>query len=361
MSEIHNTKITLRHSEQGMVAIVTTLVLMLVISLIVLGFAQISRRNHRESLDRQLSTQAFYAAESGVNEARQLIRQAVQAGQPVQEKTTCTGTGGSAFYSSLDPDIDPTHSVKYSCLLVDPAPKTLRFSDIGTTSSVVPIISFDGSNISNLKLDWQSKAISGTPTTGCPTTIANVFTPATSWSCGYGVLRFDLVPTAGVLNIDTLNDNTMTTFAVPLSSGGTATIPFSVPASNVNNKIGVRCTNAGCSLTITGLSQNNYHLRISSLYKDVGLQVSATGATGNQIRIAGAQAVIDATGKAQDVLRRIQVNIPYTSTSENQLSDYAIETQGSLCKRYSVMQGFLSIDGSGITSTNPLCQTSVSP
>ena len=61
---------------------------MIVMSLIVLGFAQISRRNQRESLDRQLSTQAFYAAESGVNDARELITTAAQNNQAIPAKKT---------------------------------------------------------------------------------------------------------------------------------------------------------------------------------------------------------------------------------------------------------------------------------
>lgn len=361
MSTTRKKQPTLLRSEQGMVAIVTTMVLMVVISLIVLGFATISRRNQRESLDRQLSTQAFYAAESGVNDARKIIQAALNAGQPVRDKTDCTGTGTAGFYSGLDPVIDAAHNVSYSCLTVDPAPKKLRYSDIGTTSTIVPLVSFDGTAISNLKLDWQSKATSGNPTTGCPTTVVNIFTPAASWSCGYGVLRFDLVPTAGALNIDTLNANTMTTFAVPFSSGGTNTIGYAAAPGNTNNRVGVSCTSSGCSVTVTGLTQNSYHLRVSSVYKDAALQITATSATGNQLRIAGSQAVIDSTGKAEDVLRRIQVNLPYRETSENQLSDYAIEMQGSLCKRYTVMNGFLSIDGSGISSSNPLCQTGTTP
>jgi hypothetical protein len=352
----------LGQSQHGMVSIMTTMILMIVISLIVLGFAQISRRNQRESLDRQLSTQAFYAAESGVNDARNLIKTAIATGQPVQDKTACGGTGTAGFYASLSPTIDSTHNVKYSCLLVDPAPKSLRYSDIGTPSTVIPLISSNGVALNKLKLDWQSKASSGSPTTGCPTGVVNIFTPAASWSCGYGVLRFDLVPTAGgSLTSNTLLDNTMTTFAVPFSSGGTASIPFSASGANTNNRVGVSCSSSGCSLTITGLTQNNYHLRVSSIYKDAAMQVSATDATNNQLKIAGSQAVIDVTGKAQDVLRRIQVNVPYRTTTKNELSDYAIEMQGSLCKRYSIMSGFLSVDGTGITSSNPLCQTSTTP
>jgi Tfp pilus assembly protein PilX len=59
--------------QAGMVSIMVTMILMVVLSLIVIGFAQIARRNSRQSLDRQLSTSAFYAAEAGVNDVRDLI------------------------------------------------------------------------------------------------------------------------------------------------------------------------------------------------------------------------------------------------------------------------------------------------
>jgi hypothetical protein len=220
-----------------------------------------------------------------------------------------------------------------------------------------------GDNFDKVKLDWQSKATTGTPTSGCPTVTANIFSPAASWSCGYGVMRIDIVPTAGnSLTTDTLQKTTMTIFAVPFATGGSTSVtyPTTIPVSTTNtqNRVGVQCTNSGCSLEIQGLNTNNYHMRVSSIYKDAALQVTATSASGAQLKIAGSQAVIDSTGKAQDVLRRIQVNMPYRTSTQNQLSDYAIEMQGSLCKRYAIMDGFLSVDGSGISSSNQLCATS---
>jgi Tfp pilus assembly protein PilX len=71
MSKMYS-KMTREDKQAGMVAIMVTMILMIVISLIVVGFAQISRRNQRQALDRQLSTQAFYAAETGVNDASDL-------------------------------------------------------------------------------------------------------------------------------------------------------------------------------------------------------------------------------------------------------------------------------------------------
>ena len=65
----------LKNNEQGLVAIVVTLIIMLVLTLIVTGFAQLARREQREALDRQLASQALYAAESGVNAAEAAVNQ----------------------------------------------------------------------------------------------------------------------------------------------------------------------------------------------------------------------------------------------------------------------------------------------
>ncbi|HET6924792.1 MAG TPA: pilus assembly PilX N-terminal domain-containing protein, partial [Candidatus Saccharimonadales bacterium] len=64
-----NKQQSIRGDERGMVSIMVTLVMIIVITLIVIGFAQVVRRNQRETLDRQLSTQAYYAAETGINDA----------------------------------------------------------------------------------------------------------------------------------------------------------------------------------------------------------------------------------------------------------------------------------------------------
>ncbi|HEU4914116.1 MAG TPA: pilus assembly PilX N-terminal domain-containing protein [Candidatus Saccharimonadales bacterium] len=356
MSNLYISKPTVRASEVGMISIMTTMVLMIIISLIALGFAQISRRNQRESLDRQLSTQAFYAAESGVNDARNLIANAVNSGTAVPDKAGCDDNGTGAFYAALNPVLDAARNVEYSCLLVDTAPTELRYSDVGTPSTIIPMTSATGANFSRIDLSWQAKS-GASPITSCPTSTTNVFRTGATWNCGYGVLRFDLVPASGGgLSIDGLRNSTMTTFAVPFSSGGTNSVAYAAGSANTNNLIGIACNNTGCSLSITGLTTNSYYMRVTSLYKNVALQVTADDNAGNAIELQGAQAVIDSTGKSEDVLRRIQVNVPIRSTSKNELSDYAIQSTDAICKRFSVMQGYFDATASGVTSTNRLCQ-----
>ncbi|HET8670867.1 MAG TPA: pilus assembly PilX N-terminal domain-containing protein [Candidatus Saccharimonadales bacterium] len=357
---------SLRTSEQGMISIMTVMVLMIVISLIVIGFATISRRTQRESLDRQQSTQAFYAAETAVNDVRELLQAAFASGTTIPDKDTCTGAGPGNFYGSpaISPDIDAAKDIKYSCLLVDPAPKELSYSDVSQTSTIIPMSSASGENFNTVTLKWKSKVTRTPPATvltGCPTSTNNVFSPNASWGCGYGVLRFDLVPTAGALTADGLRNTTMTTFAVPFSSGGTNTVPYAASTANTNNRLGILCTTTDCTLTITGLSQNAYYMRISSLYQGVSLNVTANGPSG-ALELSGAQALVDATGRSQDVLRRIQVRVPLRATSKNELSDYAIMSTDSICKRFAALNGYFDNDtalsGISTNSSNRLCTSS---
>ena len=64
------------------------MVLMIVISLLVLGFTEIAQAELRNTTDDQLSIEAYYAAETGVNDAVAVINNDIDNGRSVQNKTT---------------------------------------------------------------------------------------------------------------------------------------------------------------------------------------------------------------------------------------------------------------------------------
>src|SRR4051812_1988899 len=109
-----NSQPDLHTDARGVVSIIVTILIMLVLSLIILGFAQLVRREQRQSLDRQLSTQAFYAAETGVNDAIKALNNSVLTGK----KSDCDpdGLGLGANVNKLD----ASGTVSYVCVLVNP-------------------------------------------------------------------------------------------------------------------------------------------------------------------------------------------------------------------------------------------------
>ncbi|MGF7228520.1 MAG: pilus assembly PilX family protein [Candidatus Saccharibacteria bacterium] len=338
---------SIRTNQQGMVSILVTMILMIVMSLIVLGFAQNSRRNQRETLDRQLSTQAFYAAESGVNDARDIISKVT--GAP-SAKTSCTDAGTGGVYQSLidNSTIDATHNVSYSCVLINPAPTELDYP-IDTTGTLIPLFSGNGASFGNIQLSWSANN-NATPTVGCPTQYVSgnsIFTPTSNWTCGYGVVRLDIVPVSGTLTTSTLQTNDRTVWAIPVKTAGTNN--YNVNADG-NDVVGVKCTDASCDLAITGVPGGQYYLRAVSLYQGATLKITSP------LGLAGAQIMVDSTGRAQDVLRRIQVRVPIKNTSsKNLLPDNALQSTDSICKRFATMQGYYS-NNAGVAGNNALCK-----
>lgn len=352
-------RVRLGKSQSGVVSLLVTMVLMIVISLIALGFAQVAQRNQGQQLDQQLSDQAFYAAESGVNDAAQIISTQLAAGTPAVDlnKPTCASDGVTHLYDTLSPALG--NNVDYTCILVNPYPPAIE-TDIGASSKIVPISAT--TPISKLTFKWSSPAAGGNPVSGCPNAVE--LPPISAWgSCGLGILRIDLVPTdTAPTNSAILENETLTTFVVPMrpgSGGATNSIPYplvNASTTNRDNLVGVDCSNTApnCTFTITTSGHTSYDLRVISEYQDSSLQITASDAGGNPLPLAGAQAIIDATGKDQNVVRRIQVYVPL-GVMNNQLSDYAMETTDSICKRFSVMSNYYlgTSNPAGVTANNP--------
>lgn len=348
-----------RLGQQGIVSLMVTMVLMMVISLIVLGFGEISRREQRQVLDRQLSSQAFLAAETGVNDARQAIATALRASQPIPEKTQCQRTTGSDPYAAYNPVLNAATDVTYSCLLV-----STRLQNVIQTvaadggSSVVPLKPVGG-QVNRLHLKWTTtEEIKPIDVARCATTIpgngANNFPRAADWACPYGVIRIDMVP------IDSLNRNQLMTnnrvvFLYPTSNAGTPTVSHAA-MNGVVSAMG--CTVAGCSVDITGISTaaTNYAIRVVGIYKGGKLDISADNASGVPLLLSEAQAKVDATGRAAGVLRRIEARIPLT-TNQN-VPFTALQSGSSICKRFRVGPDMFRIpsDIVGQDSNNPLCK-----
>ncbi len=335
----------LRGQQKGMVSIIVTMMLMVVLSLIVLGFSRVARREQRQALDRQLSTQAFYAAEAGINDAINFLKtppagftEKQQCGPTSAEDTMLlTGTVGDA---------------NYTCLLITTDQSELRYDGVGTTAQVIPLKA--NAAIRQVTINWQGTGANTTNVAGC---IQGKNQPA-SWSptCDPGLIRVDLVPIGNGTGLTRTNllANTMTGFLYPKNSGSSDSLAWLAPPNTPKGqKADVVCdqtTGYKCSLTITGIATGNtqIQLRIQSFYKQSDIEIIARDNTGAVLTIDGVQAKIDSTGKSKDVLRRIQVRVPLNDAADRTIGDFAIQAADELCKQFSVWpNNFIDAQGVG--------------
>lgn len=323
-----------RKDEKGLVSFMVTIVMMIVISLIVVGFTQVANRNRRQSLDRQLSTQAFYAAESGVNDAVSLIR-ALPAGAAIPKQDTCSGSDYPATTINNEP------LVRYTCVLVDPTAPDITLSPTTQSSSVVPIkpVNSNGNPVNATELTFSWTAAEGQSTDPALCSSLGAFRTTAIETCGYALLRVDLLKNVGGLTSPTLLAGSTATFYMqPVQAGANYTFSdfSSSPKANI---VAASCSAATgrclARLVLSGTaSYNSYVARISGLYRDPRGLIIDGSSGGSSSWFRDAQAVIDVTGKAQDVLRRVKVRVPLHDMGGNNIPLGAIHSSASVCKRF---------------------------
>lgn len=318
------------HNEQGIVSLIVTIILMLVISLIVISFARTSRREQSDALDRQLSTNAFYAAESGINDAKKAIA-ADPANLTSQAYTTnCSGFAGAAHLTIPSDPIGSTNSnASYTCLFMDPSVPTIEH--IYTTDPYSFPLAKDGNgNLGVLEFYWDGLSSGGTVPdfTGCPNPPGTNPAAPTSWPtshCSAGPLRLELTDSSDLTK-------NYVYFIYP--SNHADNINYKNNA-DPNGSIRRADCYAGqkphmCMFRVNlGLNNQTAYARVSSLYMGYELTVKAPGGQ----EFAGAQVMIDSTGKAADVQRRIQVRYNLNDFYGPQ---YALQSGTATCKRYIV-------------------------
>ncbi len=341
------------HDQAGLVSIMITMIMMIVISLIVIGFTQVVNRNRRETLDRQLSTQAFYAAEAGVNDARKAINTVLQSGDPtaVKEKTSC---GKDANYTS-EPKLSTNPDVQYTCLLVSTNVEAIKTTaSVGASSIVyVDMAKANGTNFSDpadttsvpLTFKWFPYLSSATPENDCQT--FKTFPPnGAGYKCGYGLLRVDLMQAASFGGAADLGNMTETFYFQPVKGAAVAEPVNNFKAGVASSDPRAHVVRAGCSATACegklmlsdSAKRQKYYARLTMMYRDAPL-VEIDGGASNESYFRGAQAIIDSTGKSQDVLRRVQVRVSLMPGASS-VPNGAIQSKAAVCKRFTVYNGY---------------------
>ncbi|HSW37299.1 MAG TPA: pilus assembly PilX N-terminal domain-containing protein [Candidatus Saccharimonadales bacterium] len=342
MGSIYRREQNLLSQERGFASLVVGLILIIVISLVTVGFATLIRREQKNALDKQLSTQAFYAAESGVNDAIK----AIQSGQAnLGDGKKCNSLPATGVLSQASSVINSTYGVSYPCVLVNLTPSKLNHQKVGNSSvedsnsnSWTVLASTAGATpITTLSIQWNSSDGHNTFPASIP---SPAFTKKANWHDGAvppnpypAVLKFSIthLDGGGSLTHTSLVNNTFTAFLYPSQ-------PLESPTPTATSANQGRVMNGHCSTTtflcltkmnLAGFGSGPYLVHIVSIYDQSDITITALDSFANPISFVNTQAVIDSTGKAQDVLRRIQVSYPLQS---NVPLPEALEAQ-DICKR----------------------------
>ncbi len=330
----------LKDNQSGVVSMIVSITIMIIISLLIISFARLMRTEQEQALDRQLSAQAYYAAEAAVNDARN----AFFAGELEPERTECqTDSGPLSQNELLSGGVS-----EYTCVTLDSQPNTLVYDNVSVDrSTITEIRAFndtgDPEDISEITIAWEDPDRNTNFATGT----SFEFPSFDDWNGGAdrispGVLRVDIVPLpAAGYDREYLRDNTQVMFLYPSEDGGN-THAWSAAIGDQGRVLSGRCSAnptglRHCQTTISGLPLNagdSYLLRMRSIYTRSSVTVSAQLGSGGNASFGDAQLVIDATGQSQNVLRRVEERSPLAFTYD--FPEFALDIGNDLCKRLNV-------------------------
>lgn len=388
----------LSDDQRGIAAILISMLLVIVSSLIVYGFSEISVSGEREATTSLLSAQANDAAETGINEASGYIEAVLNYDTAHSITPTVPTSSGCAQIGSNPANYTVTYNlstnVNISCLNISSNTTALTQGTLSAGSYIDWVLNDNVSGaqgINKLVFTWQSNPNdAGENCTSSTYDAPGVFPTYDRYlsTCDMAILRVDLasLPSSGVytgvyplpgtnenfifhtvtLYLQAYGNSSPAAYNNSIPNGTSSTYPDSV-YYDTTQPIEESCvdTSNSCSITLNAATSSSQlgnlgktlYMRISAYYEEATqLQVSAYDANGTLIPF-DTQAVVDSTGVAQNVSSRIQAifNVGCNGSCNAQqelVPNNALESNQSVCKSIAVYGSVTNVSATAV-STNP--------
>lgn len=374
-------------TQHGAVSLFVVIFAALLMTIVTVGFVQFMLRDQQQATVNDLSQSANDAALAAVEDAKRLLvlDQSCRDGTagatinctaianalaPVAgtNETRCDVLSQAGLVGQTNDETIVQQSVGDNAAKLDQAYTCVKIA-VNTTdykgslgvnqSALVPITS--ASNFDRVEVSWFSRSDVSSSTTdtnvGFPTTGADVSLPrvGSKWQLNYPpLLRTQLIQTGGSFTLSDFDDsqpgnksNTNTLFLYP-SATGVENKDFALDArkSPTNTPQQVQCNSSFldaeyvCKATILlpnpidgNVANRNGYLRLTSLYNGAHFSVKLKNGS-EDVLFDRVQPQVDATGRANDVFRRVKARVELTG--DFTYPEAALDMAGDLCKNFTI-------------------------
>jgi len=301
-------------NQQGAVAMISVVIFSIILSILVAAYARTVVSQQRQAVNYDLSTRAYYAAESGVQDAIRLIKDTGGNNYASEGKDSCPPPSG---YGDFNGSGD---MLGYTCQLIDSNAPSLPIQTGQDTSFLTRVqpIDFNSTDNGELTVTWRvadqdesSNYVGRTPDT-------KLFPPTTEWQDDsgapvYPVLRLSFVQIPNApFGRDAIKQYVY--FLNPTNGDAEAAdLPADLTSRQSEESVvrNARCDGNGCSATfnVDGSLFNGKQIYMvyHSLYGNVVGE--ATLRSGGKEKTFKGVATIDVTGRAGDVFRRVKQTV----------------------------------------------------
>ena len=340
-----------RLNQSGAVAMISVVIFSIIITILVSAYARTIISQQREAINYDLSTRAYYAAESGVQDViRELRKKDETTGERVGVAKTgqdqCRGAAGYLGGNSSG-QFDNSDSLAVTCELVDLSPNGgLRGT---TTDGVTQMWKIDtaGSAANRILITWSAAS---DDSYAVPQNSNGLFAPVPQWGEQESGGLFKRYPP--VLRIEFVQKNGASYghsvyFVQP--SADTATSPvLQIPQGSDSNALAQKVqrghcdqqpTGYVCAITFTADPAlfNNLYVVMHSIYGETDYTVTPQ----EDDKPVGLNniATVDVTARAGNVFRRVQQQVALKGADSYQKSWFnadALVAGDGICKLFSV-------------------------
>lgn len=362
-----NTKMTHRSSQDGAVSLFVVVFAALLMTVVTVGFVQLMVKDQQQATASDLSQSAYDSAQAGVEDAKRLLLavQACGASDELkcQQYRTAIASGACSTLSdaNLVSEIngetlieqhsgDATLDQAYTCVKINPNTEDYRRPLLRDKSLVVPLRSVGEFN--RVEISWFTSVDAGSNAVTLDGAGEVLLPPlGDKWaSAKPSLLRTQLIQTGESFQLSDFEDNAnaSTVFLYPSSVGATeGDFTLNARRSPTAAPTPVKCqpnfaaSNYACTMTLTlpapkngSLVNRGAYLRLSSLYNDTQLQIRLLSPAGDYVDFNAVQPEVDATGRANDLFRRVKVRVELTGSIP--YPEAALDLAGNLCKDFFV-------------------------
>jgi Tfp pilus assembly protein PilX len=349
------------HNKQsGFVSIFTVLFFIILITVLVVGFLRLVGDEQRQAIDNDLTASALASAESGVEDAKRALLLYKQTGNATLKTAfaanqcdTLSNPGVAALLKANQGAQAAQSSLiqSYTCVTVDLNTDNYQNTAVKGKSELIPLDTA-GQPFTSLKFQWHASTQDGVPANLAP---GSRLPDVAGWqSQGYpAYMRLQVigVPT-GAFTLSALEARSKTVVLVPATGPGSAatvnldgydlrdpnnqalrqkSIPFAVQCNKASQPY-VCSVNVTLSGQLASSANQRLYLRVTSIYADTHYDVSLLNGA-SVVQLNEVQPIVDSTGKANDVFRRVEARIRFSNPT---LPEYALESADDICKDFVV-------------------------
>jgi len=338
-----------RPNQNGAVSLISVVIFITIITIVVIAYLASSLSQQRTAVNFDMSTRAYYAAESGIQDVVSTIQAHPDS---IPSQTDCKPAIGGDGTGRLGDGVD--YGVNYTCQLVDPTPKEITGQVIPDQKTAVIRINPAASPIPNgpykLVMRWSPKT-KPVEQVLRPSEGNKVLKPKNEWgSVGlndwYSMLRLNVINHPANSSFTRSSIVQRVVFLNPTQTAEPLTVDKSSPLPQTDTITNASCSASSdsgpefsCTKTITlqnyNLNNDALYVRIGALYKTTTFSMQLfSGST--QLAFQNTQVTIDATGQAKNVYRRVKQAFPLKGYVEDEDKDAALVAGEGICKLFTV-------------------------